>query len=124
MTHGWSTPESWGTWSEGRQAQIVLRITPEARSVVIDAMAFILPQHPAQRVVVSLNGEQVLSARLTQAQGNHLQIPISAAIRQRLAVDDQVTIELQLPDAISPQQLGLNDDARVMGLGLQRLLVN
>lgn len=124
MTHGWSTPESWGTWSEGRQAQIVLRITPEARSVVIDAMAFILPQHPAQRVIVSLNGEQVLSARLTQAQGNHLQIPISAAIRQRLAVDDQVTIELQLPDAISPQQLGLNDDARVMGLGLQRLLVN
>ncbi|VVM38734.1 DUF6311 domain-containing protein [Pseudomonas fluorescens] len=124
LTSGWSTPESWGTWSAGQRAQIDLRLTPEARSIVLDALAFVYPQHPAQRVIVSLNGEQVLTTRLTQLQDNHLEIPIPATIRQQLADNDRLTIELQLPDAISPEQMGLNDDSRVMGLGLKHLTVN
>lgn len=124
LVSGWSTPESWGTWSTGPQAQIDLRVTSEARSIVLDVLAFVHPQHPAQRVIVSLNGEQVLTTRLVQLQDNHLEIPITPAIRQRLAENDRLTIELQLPDAISPQQLGINDDSRVMGLGLRRLTVN
>jgi hypothetical protein len=124
LASGWSTPESWGTWTAGQQAQIDVRVTPEARSIVLDVMAFVLPQHPAQRVIVSVNGEQVLTTQLVQLQDNHLDIPITAAIRQHLADTDRLTIELQLPDAISPQQLGLNDDSRVLGLGLKRLTVN
>lgn len=124
LVSGWSTPESWGTWSTGPQAQIDLRVTSEARSIVLDVLAFVHPQHPAQRVIVSLNGEQVLTTRLVQLQDNHLEIPITPAIRQRLAENDRLTIELQLPDAISPEQLGINDDSRVMGLGLRRLTVN
>lgn len=124
LASGWSTPESWGTWSQGQQARIDLRVRPDSHSIVLDVMAFVQPQHPSQRVIVSLNGEQVLDTRLTQLQDNHLEIPISAALRQRLAVDDRLMIDLQLPDAISPQQLGLNDDSRVMGLGLKRLTVN
>jgi hypothetical protein len=124
LANGWSTPESWGTWTAGQQAQIDVRVTPEARSIVLDVMAFVLPQHPAQRVIVSVNGEQVLTTHLVQLQDNHLDIPITAAIRQHLADTDRLTIELQLPDAISPQQLGLNDDSRVLGLGLKRLTVN
>ncbi|MCU0120468.1 DUF6311 domain-containing protein [Pseudomonas sp. B2M1-30] len=123
LTHGWATPESWGTWSNGRQAQIALRVPPQARGLVIDALAFIQPQHAAQRVIASLNGEPVLSTQLTQLQGNRLELPISPAIRQRLKDDDRLNIELQLPDAISPQALGINDDARLMGLGLKTLTV-
>ena len=123
LTGGWATPESWGTWSNGRQAQIALRVPPQARGLVIDALAFIQPQHAAQRVIASLNGEPVLSTRLTQLQGNRLELPISPAIRQRLKDDDRLNIELQLPDAISPQALGINDDARLMGLGLKTLTV-
>ncbi|KAE9649396.1 DUF6311 domain-containing protein [Pseudomonas sp. PB106] len=124
LVSGWSIPENWGTWSQGRRAQIDLRVTPQARSIVLEVMAFVPPQHPAQRVVVSLNGEQVLVTRLTQLHGNQLEIPISASIRRHLVDDDRLTLELQLPDAISPEQLGVNDDARVMGVGLKRLSVN
>jgi hypothetical protein len=124
LSSGWSTPENWGTWSAGQQAQVDLRVTPEARSIALEVLAFVLPQHPAQRVIVSLNGEPVLTTRLTQLQDNHLEIPIPAAIREQLVDNDRLTIELQLPDAISPEQLGLNDDSRVMGLGLKRLTVN
>jgi hypothetical protein len=124
LASGWSAPENWGAWSAGLQAQVDLRVTPEARSIALEVMAFVLPQHPAQRVIVSLNGEQVLTTRLTQLQDNHLEIPIPAAIREQLVDNDRLTIELQLPDAISPEQMGLNDDSRVMGLGLKRLTVN
>lgn len=123
LADGWAAPESWGTWSEGRQAHIVLRVQPPARLIVIDALAFVQPGQPNQRVIVSLNGEQVLSTRLTQLQGNRLEIPITAAIHQRLKDDDRLNIELQLPDAISPRELGINDDSRIMGLGLKSLTV-
>ena len=123
LANGWSAAESWGTWTEGRQAKIEMRVLPQARSIVLDTLAFILPQHPSQRVIVSLNGEQVLSTSLPQFQGNRLEIPISASLSQSLARDDRLDIELQLPDAISPQQLGINDDSRVMGMGLKTLTV-
>ncbi|MFJ4195484.1 DUF6311 domain-containing protein [Pseudomonas sp. NPDC089534] len=124
LAEGWSTPESWGTWTEGRQAQIALRVRSGATSIGIEALAFVQPAHPGQRVIVSLNGEPVLSTNLTQFQGNRLEIPISAELGERLAHDDRLVIGLQLPDAVSPRQLGINDDARVMGLGLKRLTVN
>ncbi|WP_432218875.1 DUF6311 domain-containing protein [Pseudomonas kribbensis] len=123
LSHGWSTPENWGTWTDGQQAKIEMRLVPQARSIVLDALAFVQPQHPAQRVIVSLNGEQVLSTSLTQFLGNRLEIPISSALSQSLERDDRLNIELQLPDAISPRQLGINDDKRVMGLGLKTLTV-
>ncbi|AXI60344.1 hypothetical protein DLD99_07650 [Pseudomonas kribbensis] len=123
LANGWSTAENWGTWTEGRQAKIEMRLLPQARSIVLDTLAFIMPKHPSQRVIVSLNGEQVLSTSLTQFQGNRLEIPISASLSQSLAHDDRLDIELQLPDAISPQQLGINDDSRVMGMGLKTLTV-
>ncbi|MCU0072658.1 DUF6311 domain-containing protein [Pseudomonas koreensis] len=123
LASGWSTPESWGTWTEGHQAKIQLRVQPPARSIVIDVLAFISPTHPGQRVIVSLNGQQVLDTRLTQFQDNRLEIPISAALNQRLGNDDGLDIELQLPDAVSPRQLGINDDSRIMGLGLKTLTV-
>ncbi|AXJ03793.1 hypothetical protein CFN16_06485 [Pseudomonas fluorescens] len=123
LASGWSTPESWGTWTEGHQAKIQLRVLPPARSIVIDALAFISPGHPGQRVIVSLNGQQVLETRLTQLQGNRLEVPISAALNQRLGNDARLEIELQLPDAVSPRQLGINDDSRIMGLGLKTLTV-
>ncbi|WP_409318432.1 DUF6311 domain-containing protein [Pseudomonas sp. KCJK9016] len=123
LADGWSTPENWGTWTDGQQAKIEMRLVPQARSIVLDALAFVQPQHPVQRVIVSLNGEQVLSTSLTRFHGNRLEIPISTALGEHLASDDRLTIELQLPDATSPRQLGINDDSRIMGLGLKSLTV-
>ncbi|WP_339453418.1 DUF6311 domain-containing protein [Pseudomonas sp. EA_5y_Pfl2_R50] len=123
LLKGWSTPEPWGTWSEGKDAEIALRVAPEARLIVMDALAFVMPPNLNQRVIVSINGIQVLSTRLTQVQGNQLHIPITAAARETLGGDGSLTLQLHLPDAVSAQQLGLNDDPRVMGLGLKTLTV-
>ncbi|QXI19431.1 DUF6311 domain-containing protein [Pseudomonas hamedanensis] len=123
LVSGWGAPETWGTWSEGTEAHIALRVAPQTQSIVIEALAFALPPGLSQRVIVSIDGVEVLSTRLTQAQGNRLQIPLSAAIRQTLAQDATLRLQIQLPDAASPRSLGANDDARVMGIGIKTLTV-
>ncbi|MDX9670474.1 MULTISPECIES: DUF6311 domain-containing protein [unclassified Pseudomonas] len=119
LAKGWSTPEAWGTWSDGQDAELLLRVSPGTRAIVIDALAFAMPPNLSQRVIVSINGVEAYSTRLTQVQGNRLEIPLSAA----QAAEENLTVRLQLPDAISPKKLGFNDDARVMGLGLKTLTV-
>lgn len=119
LVKGWSLPEAWGTWSEGQDAELLLRVAPGARAIVIDALAFAMPPNLSQRVIVSINGVEAYSSRLTQVQGNRLEIPLSAA----QAAEEYLHVRLHLPDAVSPKQLGFNDDARVMGLGLKTLTV-
>jgi hypothetical protein len=123
LVKGWAAPETWGTWSEGQDAEIALRVAPDTRSIVIDVLAFVMPPKLTQRVIVSVNGVEVLSTRLTQVQGNLLEIPLNPAVRETLVDGRVVTIQVHLPDATSPRNLGLNDDARVMGLGLKSLTV-
>ncbi|MDN3223063.1 DUF6311 domain-containing protein [Pseudomonas nunensis] len=123
LVQGWGTPEAWGTWSDGAQAEIQLRVPPQASSIVIDALAFVLPMHAGQTMVFSINGVQALTTRLTTVQGNRIEIPITPAIREAIAGDRLMRIQVQLPDAISPKQLGLGEDQRVMGLGMKSLTV-
>jgi hypothetical protein len=123
LVKGWAAPETWGTWSEGQDAEIALRVAPGTTSIVIDVLAFVMPPKLTQRVIVSINGVEALSTRLTQVQGNLLEIPLSAAIRETLVEGRVLNIQLHLPDATSPRNLGLNDDARLMGLGLKSLTV-
>ncbi|MBK5529963.1 hypothetical protein JFT91_28315 [Pseudomonas sp. TH08] len=124
LTKGWSVPETWGTWSEGSDAEITLRVMPDTHAIVLEASAFAMPPALTQRIIVSINGEQVLSTRLTQVQDNRLEIPLSTAIRETLGKGGLLKLQLHLPDAVSPQQLGLNGDSRVMGLGLRTLTVH
>lgn len=123
LVKGWAAPETWGTWSEGQDAEIALRVAPQASSIVIDVLAFVMPPKLTQRVIVSINGVEVLSTRLTQVEGNLLEIPLDAAVRETLVDGRVLSIQVHLPDATSPRNLGLNDDARVMGLGLKSLTV-
>ncbi|WP_219095190.1 DUF6311 domain-containing protein [Pseudomonas sp. UMAB-40] len=123
LANGWSPPETWGTWSEGAEAEILLRVSPKAQSIAIEALAFVQPNHESQTMVFTINGVQALSTRLTRLQGNHIEIPLTPAIHDAIARDSMMRIHVQLPDAISPKQLGLGDDQRVMGLGLKSLTV-
>ena len=123
LVQGWSSPETWGTWSEGNEADIALRVPAQAQTLVIEALAFVQPMHVRQEMVFTINGVQALSTRLTRLQDNLIEIPLTAPIREAIARDTLVRIHVRLPDAISPRQLGLGDDQRVMGLGLKALTV-
>lgn len=124
LADGWGRVEDWGTWSEGTEAEIVLRIAPEARVLSIDAAAFVQPPlHTRQRVDVSINGVAALSTQFTRLQDNTLELPLTPAIRETMGADGALRVHFHLPDAISPKALGLGRDERVMALGLKSLIV-
>jgi hypothetical protein len=123
LVSGWGRVEEWGTWSEGNEADMVLRAPPEARVMTIEAAAFVQTQHTSQRVEVSINGVAALSTQFTRLQDNTLELPLTPAIREKAGVDGQLRVHFRLPDAISPKALGLGVDERVMALGLKSMTV-
>lgn len=123
LAEGWGRVEEWGTWSEGPEAEVVLRIPPEARAISIEAAAFVQPSHTRQRVEVLINGVEALSTQFTRLQDNTLELPLTPAIRETINADGRLRVHFHLPDAISPKALGLGSDERVMALGLKSLTV-
>ncbi|SDA89637.1 hypothetical protein SAMN03159443_04287 [Pseudomonas sp. NFACC15-1] len=124
LAKGWADAEQWGTWSEGTYAEIVWRATTPVHSVRLEASAFLAPGRTQQKVIVLINGQQASTHTLDQSEGNILEIPVTPTMQQRVADQGFLKMQLQFADAISPQQLGLGDDARVLAVGLKAMTVN
>jgi len=123
MAKGWADPEQWGTWSEGSEAQMVFRASASVRSIRLGVSAFLASGHAQQKVTILINGIEASTYTLEKADGNVLDIPVTSLMHQRAAEQGFSRMQLLLADAISPQQLGLNDDARVLAIGLRSLSV-
>jgi hypothetical protein len=91
--------------------------TAPAKTITFVANALVAPNHPQQRVEVSLGGQLQSSVTLTQAKDNRFTI----AIPQSLQQDKTITIHLRFLDAASPQSLGMNADTRTLALGLKQI---
>jgi hypothetical protein len=115
LLSGWSCPESWGIWTEGSNAKLVLPLPKENVSLVlIEAMPLVNPDHPEQAVKVLVNGIESGKFRLTTKGQFDVQIP-EASKRNAHGI---FIIEFQLPDAVRPSDIGINDDSRKLALGL------
>lgn len=114
---GFSAAESHGRWTDGKRASYTCAL-PEghrARTVEIEATAY-LPNGRPQRVGVSVNGGAFKEYEFTQ--GNDIQrlvVPVEDPSKQSL------TVEFDLPDAISPMQAQSANDARVLGISISEI---
>ena len=113
---GWSYPESWGAWSEGRQVKIFIPYPKDSspQSLSLNLRAFISPTHPIQKIEVWVNGRLQKIYNLSQPVNNKVNIPLLLD-RAR----DYVLIDLRLPNSISPKELGMGDDTRKLAIGLE-----
>ena len=111
---GWAFPESWGVWSEGEKAKVILPL-PEHPAKILDLAikAFTSAKHPFQRVEIWLNGALVKNITLNNSDMTQIELPIPQSL-----TEDYLIIEFKLPDNISPQKLGLGSDVRPLGIGL------
>jgi hypothetical protein len=114
---GWSHPENWGAWSEGRQASLLIAMpNPKPTRIRIVLKAMINPLHPVQKGNLYING--ILAKRLAlTADQTEIEIPLSKAMRER----NYVQLEFTLQNPMSPKSLGLGDDLRNLGVGLVSL---
>ena len=118
LISGWSVLESWGIWSLGTRAELMFASPPRLASISLLANAFTPGQPAAQRVVVSINGIEALRTEIAGADQT-IDIPVTDAMREKIEADRYVAIVLDLPDATSPQTVGLSQDDRQIAIGLR-----
>jgi hypothetical protein len=116
---GLSVAEAFGTWTASKTVTLRCPLPPpdelRPRRLEIEASAF-LHRVPAQTVHIGVLGQPLKSYVFDSnkpTQSMALELPEGLA--------SEVQIELHLPNATAPSQLGLGADARVLGLSLRSL---
>lgn len=112
---GWSSPEAWGVWSDGKKSELVFPC---------DARQYYGPDKPFS---LSLALRPFLEQRVavTGKSGTLWEGPITTVdqvVRVNVPAADceagQYRIRLEIPGAISPADKGMSADARRLGIGL------
>lgn len=112
---GWTYPESWGAWSEGNRAKIVLPLpNPLTSSLHVYVQALTSPKHPYQEIEILVNKETLDSLKVTKNSNTEIVIPLNLIAKN----DRFITVEFRIPKPVSPQQIGLGSDNRQINLGI------
>jgi hypothetical protein len=120
LWYGWSGREILSHWTDRGKATLVFSLQPGAASkqkatLRIFGAPFLAPgKLDAQRVIVKLNDQQIASWTLTSAEPQEQFIELPAS-----ALRDKNILVLTMPDAASPQLLGVSEDVRLLGFNVQ-----
>ena len=123
LSHGWFQAESWGTWSDGTYAEIILAMPDHPKSILLEANALVSPSHPKQGIEIWLNGEPILTTSLTKSFDNRIEVPIPPSVQKTIQLQDIVLLELYFLNAIRPRDIGVNEDPRTLALGLKAVTI-
>ncbi len=116
----WQQPDAQSRWTVTRHVEIRTACNEKSPSeLVFTAGAYLIAgKLPKQRVVVKVNGNEVGQFELKQAGMLDYVAKVPAGLW-----NGNNLIELDFPDAQSPQALGLGNDPRQMGFALQTMTV-
>ncbi|WP_320955803.1 hypothetical protein [Enterocloster asparagiformis] len=111
VSTGLSVTESWGTWTSGGELQMPLKISSEVTSMHghIDCIAF----NNQQTVLIYVNNKIV----------NNLVYRGGGIDFENSEKSGFINIKIELPEANSPYALGQSDDRRILGLGIQKIVI-
>lgn len=121
-TSGWSQPEPTGTWSDGVAASLTLRLPAAKRPLRLSAKLSANIKPPvvdAQFVHVYVRGEKIATWRVADAAVFTALIP-----RQFVHSGGVVNIDLHIPAAVSPQQIGSGADPRRLGVQCSEMTIS
>jgi len=116
LKKGWSAHhESFGVWSEGKQAQLQLLIPKRPiHELVMELRAFIPPGGMPQPLTLTVNGALTKQV-VFSFERNTVRIMLNPALIQK---SEHLTIDFLIPKAISPKAVGLSADDRELGIGI------
>ena len=122
LIDGWSGPEPWGTWSDGPEATIRLKLKKVPVGDIalhISGTAFIHKKHPLQRIEVIINDYKLYTiVRDTFAEKTHV-ILIPKYVYKKSAGEFNIT--MRFPDAMSPADIDMSGDSRRLSFGLTKI---
>ena len=117
---GWSGNEQGFTWTEGHRAVLSFKIPPTSTGITMNLDAAELESPTPQTVEVTVDGKPL--KKFTLSSGRHsyeIDIPL-----QYLNSDGVLLIQFDFPNAISPSDLGMNQDKRILSMAVFDLTLN
>jgi hypothetical protein len=120
VERGWSGQEEAYRWTDGPIAMLRLRLKQEtvaSHLLLLDFQA--IPFGASQRTTVTVDGKQVAELSLTPEKPDH-EIEVSL---NKSDINTEHEIVFGLPDAHSPQSIGLNRDTRELGMAMRSLTI-
>lgn len=119
LLSGWSHTELWGTWSNGTESTLLLPLgKKDVISITIEAIPFVNSIITKQSLNISVNGLHVDNILLTQNEPSLFEVKIPKEALELGRIKGFLKIDLKLPNAISPKELGEGEDVRLLALGL------
>jgi hypothetical protein len=118
MLEGWGYGENWGTWAIAPQAKLIFNFsTFKPRKMVIDTRAFLAPLHTQQEIEVWGNGSMLGKVTLKKIDSNQIEVTLP----DQVMVNPIFNLEFRSINAVSPKDMGLGADERLLGIGLQSI---
>jgi len=120
---GWFAPEPWGVWSDGtRKAKIVLPININQKDdieVYISFHAFVTKEFPQKMVSIFINSNlaDYVTFRYGQDYYNwRYHLPHTEIMNRK-----ELKLSFKIDNPISPNEIGLSEDKRKLGIGLRNI---
>jgi hypothetical protein len=124
---GWAGPEDWGRRSLGEEARIVMRISGyigQELTLNLTYVALANNKQPCQKVAITGNGYAIATQEICLADDGGAPTPHSYRLPVgSVSADGLLEIRIKTPDATSPKHLGINEDPRILGVGLKTLQI-
>lgn len=115
--HGFSFPEKWGRWTDGRFAFMVVPLNSEQKKgAPVEIRGHVLNSGRHTRIVMMGGAE---TRRLDMMPGQ-IDLTLSIPLRPLESLGGDGLLMLWLPDAVSPLSLGINRDNRSLSIGIYR----
>jgi hypothetical protein len=118
---GWSEPEPWGTWKQGKRASIHLSIESPIKSsalLTVQSTAFLMATHSLLLVTIFCEGIFIGEWYINNGElaSRNLAIPASAIVERK-----DLHLEFRIANSVSPASCGESADHRLLGLGVTKL---
>ncbi|WP_157661371.1 hypothetical protein [Burkholderia ubonensis] len=119
---GWSAPESWGVWSDAREASIVLPLkSSDISEISLNVGALVNGERKEQLVDVFVNGVDSASVSLNARTNNVFSIRIPEDVLRDMRNSGLLKLNFKFHDPVSPRALGISTDGRTLAMGLVSL---
>lgn len=115
--YGFSFPENWGRWTEGRLALAVIPLNDEQRNgAPVEISGHVL--NPRRRTRIFMTGG--MGSKKLKVRRGQPHVTLSLRLRPLETLGGDGLLALWLPDANSPRALGINPDTRALSLAIHR----
>jgi hypothetical protein len=104
---------------EERVHLFIEKFLDQLHLIQIETSALVNQAHPKKKIVVKINKNLVETITIINRAENRIDIAIPLRLQENIRTDGFVRIKFHFLDAISPKEIGMNEDGRKLALGLQ-----